>query len=53
MGKIIGYAFLIMAVLFVLEWFQIVDVPYLEVPDYTVNKKGMIDSKEGALNQTE
>ena len=48
-GKYLGYAILIIVVIFVLEWFQIVDVPFLEIPDFMSGKKDMIHSTEGVL----
>ena len=51
MGKYIGYLLLIMVILFTLEWFQIVDIPYFEIPDYMGGKKVIIDSTEKALDQ--
>ena len=50
-GKYLGYAILIIGVIFVLEWFQIVDVPFFEIPDYMPDKKDMINSTEDALEQ--
>lgn len=51
MGKYVGYTILVIATLFVLEFFQIVDVPFLEIPDYLSGKKGMVESTEGGLRQ--
>jgi hypothetical protein len=51
MGKFIGYTFLVLAILFTLEWFQIVDIPYFEIPDYTSGKKVMVDSTKDAMDQ--
>lgn len=34
MAKYFFYLFLIFAFIFALEFFKIVDVPYLEIPDY-------------------
>lgn len=51
MGKYIGYLALIIAVLFALEWLQIVDVPFLEIPDYMSGKKDMVQSTQNALDQ--
>jgi hypothetical protein len=51
MGKYLGYAILIIGVIFVLEWFQIVDVPFLEIPDFLSGKKDMIHSTEDVLEQ--
>jgi hypothetical protein len=51
MGKYLGYAILIIGVIFVLEWFQIVDVPFLEIPNFLSGKKDMIHSTEDVLEQ--
>ena len=50
-GKYLGYAILIIVVIFVLEWFQIVDVPFFEIPDLMSGKKDMINSAEDVLEQ--
>jgi len=52
MAKSIGYTFLIVTVTLILEWFQIIDVPFLEIPDYTSGKKSMIESTQNTLSQT-
>ncbi len=51
MGKYIGYAILIIVVIFVLEWFQIVDVPFFEIPDFLSGKKDMLDSTQDVLEK--
>jgi hypothetical protein len=53
MGKYIGYTFLIIVVVIALEYLQIVDVPYLEIPDFTSGKKDMIYSTEDVLEKGE
>ena len=53
MGKYLGYTLLIIVVVIALEWFQIVDVPYFDIPDFTSGKKDMIHSKDDALKKTE
>jgi hypothetical protein len=53
LGKYIGYAILILAILFVLEWFQIVDVPFFDIPDFMSEKKDMVDSTKDALEKIE
>ena len=50
-GKYIGYAILIIGVIFVLEWFQIVDVPFFEIPDYVSGKNDMVNSNDDVLVQ--
>lgn len=49
MGKYIGYALLIGALLFALEWFNIVDVPFLEIPDLTKSKTEAVHKTEKAV----
>jgi len=51
MGKFIGYALLIVVILLALEWFQIIDIPYLEIPDYTSGKTQGIESTQKTLDQ--
>jgi len=51
MGKYIGYMLLIIVVVLALEWFQIVDVPYIDIPDLSSGKKDMIHSTENILEQ--
>ena len=33
MGKYIGYFLIVLIIIFALEYFQIVDIPYFELPD--------------------
>ncbi len=51
MGKYIGYILLIFAVLFALEWFEIFDVPFFEIPDFTSGKKDMMDSSKEIMDR--
>jgi hypothetical protein len=53
MGKYIGYTFLIIVLVIALEYFQIVDVPYFDIPDLTSGKKDMIHSTDDAIKKTE
>jgi hypothetical protein len=53
MGKYIAYTLLIIVVVIALEWLQIVDVPYLDIPDFTSQKKDMIYSTEDVLEKGE
>lgn len=50
MGKYIVYAIIVFLILFILEWLKIVDVPFLEVPDFTKEKKEMIHKTKKALD---
>ena len=51
MGKYVGYTILVIAILFFLEFLQIVNVPFFEIPDFISGKKDMIESTEGGLKQ--
>jgi multidrug efflux pump subunit AcrB len=50
MGKYIGYAIVILVILLILEWFKIVDIPFLEIPDFTAGKKNMLYKTKEALD---
>ena len=50
MGKYIGYAIIVFLILLFLEWFEIVDIPFLEIPDFTSGKKEMIYKTKEALD---
>ena len=49
MGKYIVYTILIIVVIFVLEWLQIFDVPFFEIPDYMSGKRDMINSTKDVV----
>jgi hypothetical protein len=51
MGKYIGYLILILSVLFAVEFFGIVDIPYFDIPDYLSGKEDIVGKTEGALEQ--
>ena len=51
MGKYVGYVILILIVLFAVEYFGIIDIPYFDIPDYLSGKEGMIDQTEKAMKQ--
>ena len=53
MGKYIGYTLLIIVVVVALEWFEIVDVPFFDIPDYTTGKQEMVHSTENVLEKSE
>ena len=50
MGKYIIYGIIIILVLFILEYFQIVDVPFLEIPDFTSGKEEMMHKTIEAID---
>ena len=49
MGKWVGYVILILLILFAIEYFEIVDIPYFDIPDYFSGKKDMMDKTEQAM----
>jgi hypothetical protein len=51
MGKYIGYAACILVALFFLEWFQIIDIPFVDLPDFTSGKKELIEKSGDSLEQ--
>ena len=52
MGKFVIYTLIIIVAAFILEFFQIVDIPFLEIPDYLSGKTEMIQKTNDALEQT-
>lgn len=51
MGKYIGYTLVVLAVLFFLEWFQIVDIPFVELPDLSAKQKMVIEKSEDNMRK--
>jgi hypothetical protein len=51
MGKFVIYALTIVIAAFVLEFFRIVDIPYLEIPDYLSGKTEMVHKTEDMMDQ--
>jgi hypothetical protein len=51
MGKLVIYALIIVIAAFVLEFFRIVDIPFLEIPDYLSGKAGMVHKTEDIMDQ--
>jgi hypothetical protein len=50
MGKYIIYGLIILFVLFILEWLQIVDIPFLEIPDYFSGKEKLVNKTSEAID---
>lgn len=53
MGKYLGYFILVVLVIFALEWFEIVDIPFLEIPDYLTGKEDFMQKTSEALEQNQ
>ena len=49
MVRYIGYTLCILVILFLLEWFRIVDIPYFDIPNYTGSKKELFDKSQETL----
>jgi hypothetical protein len=45
------YALCILVVIIVLEWFGIVDIPFLDIPDYNSSKEEVIEKTGESLRQ--
>jgi hypothetical protein len=53
MGKYIIYAVMIFIALFALNFFKIIDIPFLDVPDITDNKQESITRSQDTLKKLE
>jgi hypothetical protein len=51
MGKFVIYALIIVIAAFVLEFFRIVDIPFVEIPDYMSGKTEMIQKTDDMMDQ--
>jgi hypothetical protein len=50
-GKYLCYGIIILIVLFCLELFEVVDVPFLELPDFISEKDSLIQKTTDGLNE--
>ena len=51
MGKYVIFGVVILLALFILNWFKIINIPLLDVPDYTKNKQEMISNSQDSVKQ--
>jgi hypothetical protein len=51
MGKYIGYILCILVILFALEYFQIVDIPYFDIPDLQTTGKVYKEKSEDNMRR--
>ena len=51
MGKYIAYILGVIVILFALEFFEVVDVPILEIPDLTSSKETIIEKSEDNMRR--
>lgn len=52
MGKMLLYVTIFVVIIFCLEFFEIVDVPFFEIPDFFSGKATMTDTTNKALEST-
>jgi len=53
MGKYIIYILVIFIALCLLNWFKIVNIPFLDIPDFTGEKQESIHKTEDTLEKME
>lgn len=51
MGKVVLYALIIVIAACVLEFFQIVDIPFIALPDFLSGKTEMIQKTDEMMDQ--
>ncbi len=51
MGKYFIYTLILFIAAFALEFFQIVDIPFLEIPDYLSGKTEMVQKSKDMVEQ--
>lgn len=49
--KYIGLAFMIFIALYFLEWFGVIDVPFLKIGDFTAGKRAMMEKTIEAIEK--
>ena len=49
MGKYIVWLVIIVIVLLALEWFGVIDIPYVDLPDFTASKEDLIQKTTEAV----
>lgn len=53
MGKYFIYGVVILVALFILNWFEIVNIPWMDIPDFTGTKQEMASKSHDALKSVE
>jgi len=48
-GKIVVYALILFMVAFFLEYFEIVDIPYFDIPNFLEGKKALLQKTTTGL----
>ena len=53
MGKYVIYAVIIFIALFIINWFKIIHIPFLDIPDFTATKKETILNSQDSVKVLE
>jgi len=53
MGKAFAYLVVIFLGLFILEWFGVIDIPYVDLPNFTTGKQELMHQTTEAIEQME
>jgi len=51
MGKYLIYGVIILSALFILNWFEIIHIPFLDVPDFSGAKQESIQKSQDAVTE--
>jgi hypothetical protein len=51
MGKYFVYGVIILLALFILNWFKIINIALLDIPDFTKTKKDMITNSQDSVRK--
>jgi hypothetical protein len=49
MGKFVIYGVIIFVALLILNWFKIIDIPLLDIPDFTGTKKEIVTKTQDSV----
>ena len=53
MGKYVIYAVIFFIALFILNWFKIINIPFLDLPDFTATKQESILKSQDSVKELE
>ena len=53
MGKAFAYVVVILLGLFVLEWFGIIDIPYIDLPEFNASKQDLMHQTQETVDNME
>ena len=53
MGKYVIYAVIIFIALFIINWFKIINIPFLDIPDFSATKQESILKSQDSAKELE